>query len=148
VAAGAGVVGVVVAGVVDPDPEPVDPPADGTVTGLVGVGRGTGTGRGPGVLLDEPRSGMVTGNEGMGIEGRVKPLPESETRSALTTWADEVADGTTTSDVRSATEGAPEAYEVGAAGAGPVAAGAGVGSEPAGAVSAGTAISPVQSEAE
>jgi len=178
VAAGAGVVGgagavvgVIVTGAVDPDPEPVAPPADGTVTGLVGVGAGTGTGRGPGVLLDEPRGGMVSGDERTGIEGRDKdPLPASETRSALMTLGAEAADATTTTSAeRVAPEGAPGASEVGravdtlvplvhtvlpadsgAVGDGPIrpAAGVGVGGEPTGAVSAGTAISPDQSEAE
>lgn len=113
-AAGAGVVvgvvvGAVVAGVVDPDPESVAPPAAGTVTGLVGAG--VGRGRGAGVLLDEPRGGMVTGDERTGIEGSDNdPLPESETRSALMTLAAEVADGTTTtSDDRAVVEGAPGA---------------------------------------
>jgi hypothetical protein len=100
---------VVVAGVVDPDP--VAPPADGTVTGLVGVGAGTGRGRGAGVLLGEPRDGTVTGDERTGIDGRVNdPPPESETRSALTTLAVEVADGTTTTSAeRVAPEDAPGA---------------------------------------
>lgn len=109
-AAGAGVVvgvvvGAVVAGVVDPDPESVAPPAAGTVTGLVGAG--VGRGRGAGVLLDEPRGGMVTGDERTGIEGSENdPLPES----ALMTLAAEVADGTTTtSDDRAVVEGAPGA---------------------------------------
>lgn len=170
VAAGAGVVvgvevGAVVAGV-DPDPEPVAPPADGTVTGVGAVGAGTGTGRGAGVLLDEPRGGMVTGVERTGIEASADPLPESETRSALMTVAPEVADGTTTtSDERVA----PEAYEVGwavdavaplahtelaaevgAAGEGAATDGAavGVGVEPKGAGLAGAAIRPDQAEAE
>ena len=170
IVAGAGaVVGVVVAGAVDPDPEPVAPPADGTVTGPVGVGAGTGTGRGAGALLDEPRGGMATGDERTGIEGRGNdPLPASETRSALMALAAQVADGTpTTSGQRVAPEGAPGPYEVGravdalvplvhtelpadggATGDGPIPPGAGVGGEPTGAVSAGAAISPDQSEAE
>lgn len=70
VVAGAGfVVGVVGAGVVDPDPEPVAPPAGGTVTGLVGVGAGMGRGSGTGAPLGEPRGGMVTGDERTGTEG-------------------------------------------------------------------------------
>jgi hypothetical protein len=114
VAAGAGVVvGVVVVGAVEPDPELVAPPVEGTVTGLVGAGVGTGTGmgRGAGVLLDEPRSGKVTGDERTGMEGRFNdPLPASETRSALTMLAVEVADGTsTTSAERVAPEDAPVA---------------------------------------
>jgi hypothetical protein len=170
-AAGAGVaadggvvVGVVV--VVEPDPEPVAPPEDGTVTGLVGAGAGTGrgSGMGAGALLEEPRDGRVTGDERTGIEGRVRD--PSETRSALVTLADDVADGSTTSDVRTAAEDPPGTYEVGraavpllhtelpadggGAGAGPATAGAGVGvgDEPTGAVLEGAAISPVQSEAE
>jgi hypothetical protein len=172
VGVGAGVVvGVVVVGVVDPDPESVAPPAEGTVTGLVGAGVGTGRGSGAGLLLDEPRGGMVTGDERTGIEGSDNdPLPESETRSALMTLAAEVADGTTTtSDVRAALEDAPGTYEVGwavdavvpfvhtelaaeagAAGDGPVTAGAGVGvdGDATGAGSVGAATSPDQSEAE
>ena len=118
-------------------------------------------------MLDEPRGGMVTGDERTGIAGRVNdPLPASETRSALMTLATEVADGTTTTSAeRVAPEDAPGAYavgwaveafvplvhtelpaEVGATGDGPVA--AGVGGEPTGAVSAGAAISPDQAEAE
>jgi hypothetical protein len=116
VAAGAGVVvGVVVVGVADP--EPVAPPVDGAVTGLVGAGVGTGTGmgRGAGVLLDGPRSGRVTGDERTGIEGRFNdPLPASETRSALTMLAEEVADGTTTASAEPvAPDEAPVAYDVG-----------------------------------
>jgi hypothetical protein len=156
---------VVVVGVVDPDPDPVAPPEDGTVTGLVGAGVGTGRGRGrgAGVLPEEPRDGMVTGNERTGIEGSVRD--PSETRSALVTLAAAVADGRTTSDVRTAAEDALGTYEVGwavvpllhtelpldggAAGEGPASAGAvGVGAEPAGAAPAGSAISPDQSEAE
>jgi hypothetical protein len=169
-AAGAGfVIGVVGAGVVDPDPEPVAPLAGGTVTGLVGVGTGTGRGRGTGAPLGEPRDGMVTGVERTGIEGSGNdPPPGSETRSALVTLAVDVADGSTTA----AEPAAPEPYEVGraveavvphtelpaagGAGAGPVTggagagagAGAGVGGEPTGAVFAGAAIRPDQSEAE
>jgi hypothetical protein len=166
VAANGGVVvGVVVVGV-GVDPEPVAPPEDGTVTGLVGAGTGTGrgSGMGAGALLEEPRDGRVTGDERTGIEGRVRD--PSETRSALMALAADVADGSTTSDVRTAVEDAPGVYEVGwaavpllhtefpadggAAGAGPAGAGAGVGmgDEPTGAVLEGAAISPVQSEAE
>jgi hypothetical protein len=155
VGVGAGVVvGVVVVGVVDPDPESVAPPAEGTVTGLVGAGVGTGRGSGAGLLLDEPRGGMVTGDERTGIEGSDNdPLPESETRSALMTLAAEVADGTTTtSDVRAALEDAPGTYEVGWAvdAVVPVTAGAGVGvdGDATGAGSVGAATSPDQSEAE
>jgi hypothetical protein len=164
-AAGAGVVvGVVGAGAVDPDPEPVAPPAGGTVTGLVGVGAGTGRGTGTGALLDEPRDGMVTGDERTGIEGSGNAAAVSETRSALVTLAADVTDGTTTA----AAPAAPEAYEVGRAvepavphtalpavagvvGAGPVTGGAGAGvgvSGPTGAVLTGAAIRPDQSEAE
>lgn len=168
-AAGAGfVVGVVGAGVVDPDPEPVAPPTGGTVTGLVGVGTGMGRGSGAGAPLGEPRDGMVTGDERTGIEGSGNdPPPGSETRSALVTLAVDVTDGSTTA----AEPAAPVAYEVGraveaavphtelpgvvgAAGAGPVTGGAGagtgagVGGEPAGPVFAGAAIRPDQSEAE
>jgi hypothetical protein len=170
-AAGAGfVVGVVGAGVVDPDPDPdpVAPPAGGTVTGLVGVGAGMGRGSGAGAPLGEPRGGMATGDERTGIEGSGNdPPPGSETRSALVTSAVDVTDGSTTA----AEPAAPEAYELGraveaavphtelpavagAAGAGPATdgagagAGAGFGGEPTGAVFAGEAIRPDQSEAE
>lgn len=178
VAAGAGAVDAVgagavdAAGAVDPDPGAATPPADGTVTGLVGVGAGTGTGTGTGsgagVLLDEPKSGTVTGDERTGMEGRLNgPLPGSETRSALMTAAADVAAGTTTAVELGDPGDAPAANEVGwavdawvlrlhtelpvdggVAGDGPIPPGGGVGGEPTGAVPAGAAISPDQSEAE